>query len=84
MTEDYLDILFTKDPEVIAANIAEANRIEKAESDFLIENAERVASNEANRCPKCMGEGRLSQFAHRNGGVCFTCGGTGVFTRYAV
>ncbi len=43
----------------------------------------RDAERAANRCPKCMGEGRIPQFAHRKGGECFTCGGTGVFARYA-
>lgn len=84
---DYLDVLFTTDPAVIAANVAEASRIAAVEAAAKEENAARVArlaaERIANRCPKCMGEGRLSQFMHRKGGECFTCGGTGVFARYA-
>lgn len=80
--EDYFDVLFTKDPAVISANIAEAERIAKVEAEMRAADAARAAERIANRCPKCMGEGRLPQFSHRKGGVCFTCGGSGVFSRY--
>jgi hypothetical protein len=84
---DYFDTLFTNDPAIISANIAEAARIAAVEAAEKADNAVRVAriaaERIANRCPKCMGEGRLSQFMHRKGGECFTCGGTGVFARYA-
>ena len=87
MTTDYFDILFTNDPVVIAANVAEAKRIAAAEAAAKEENDARVArfaaERRANRCPKCAGSGNLPQFQHRKGGECFTCGGTGVFVRYA-
>jgi DnaJ-class molecular chaperone len=85
---DFLETLFTTDEAVIAANVAESARIAAVEAAAKIENAARVAAiaaeKVANRCPRCMGEGRLPQFAHRKGGECFTCGGSGVFTRFAV
>ena len=79
---DWLDVMFTTDPAVIARNTAEAERIAKAEAEMRAADVARAAERTANRCPKCMGEGRLPQFSHRKGGACFTCGGTGVFTRY--
>ncbi len=42
---------------------------------------ERQAQAALNRCPRCAGAGRLSQFQHRNGGACFQCGGSGSFAR---
>ena len=45
--------------------------------------AAAAAERAANACPKCAGRGYLPQFQHRNGGECFACGATGVFTRYA-
>lgn len=83
---DYFAEIFTNDPSVIAANVAEATRIAAVEAQDKADNAARVATlaaeKIANRCPKCMGTGRLSQFSHRKGGECFTCGGTGLFTRF--
>lgn len=32
-------------------------------------------------CPKCDGRGRIAAFGHVQGGVCFSCGGTGVGIR---
>ncbi len=85
-TANYLDFLFTNDEVVIAANVAELARIAQVEADDKEANAVRVAAlaaaKVANRCPKCMGAGRLPQFAHRKGGECFTCGGSGVFAAY--
>jgi hypothetical protein len=85
-TTNYLDFLFTNDPAVIAANVAELARIAQVEADDKAANAARLAETArlkvANRCPKCMGAGRLPQFAHRKGGECFTCGGSGVFAAY--
>lgn len=81
---DYLEILFTNDETVIAANKAEAARIAAAEAADKAANTARLAERAALRCPRCMGEGRLSQFMHRNGGECFLCGGSGVFSGYTV
>ena len=80
---DYLDILFTNDETVIAANIGEASRIAAVEAADKAANAARIAERAALRCPRCMGSGRLPQFMHRNGGECFLCGATGVFSGYA-
>ena len=79
---DYLEILFTNDEAVIAANKAEAARIAAVEAADKAANDARLAERAALRCPRCMGEGRLSQFMHRKGGECFLCGGSGVFVGY--
>ncbi len=79
---DYLEIIFTNDETVIAANKAEAARIAAVEAADKAANTARLAERAALRCPRCMGEGRLSQFMHRNGGECFLCGGSGVFSGY--
>ena len=81
---DYLEILFTNDETVIAANKAEAARIAAVEAADKAANTARLEVRAALRCPRCMGEGRLSQFMHRNGGECFLCGGSGVFSGYTV
>jgi hypothetical protein len=39
--------------------------------------AEMATKTSAPRCSRCGGTGRLSQFMHRNNGVCFGCGGSG-------
>lgn len=84
---DYLAELFTNDPAVIEANMVEFARIAAVEAADKAANTARMASaaaaKVANRCPKCAGSGYLSQFAHRKGGECFTCGGSGVFARYS-
>jgi uncharacterized protein (DUF983 family) len=71
---------------VIAANKAEAARIAAVEAADKAADAARIAEIAAakirNRCPKCSGSGYLPQFAHRKAGECFTCGGTGVFSRW--
>jgi DnaJ-class molecular chaperone len=82
MNFDYLDTLFVTDPAVIAANEAELARISAAEAVSKAADEARRAERIANRCPKCMGEGRIAQFTHRKGGECFMCGGSGVFSRY--
>ena len=81
--DNYLDTLFTTDPIVIAANIAELNRIAAVEAADKAVEAIRAAHKIANRCPKCTGTGYLPQFAHRKGGECYTCGGSSIFTRFA-
>lgn len=78
MADDFLSILFSG--EAVGPTQAEIEAAERAE--MAAERAARAALEIANRCPKCMGEGRLSQFSHRKGGECFTCGGSGVFARY--
>lgn len=79
---DFLEILFTNDEATIAANKAELARIASVEAAAKKADAERLAERAAMRCPRCMGEGRLSQFMHRKGGECFLCGGSGVFAGY--
>jgi hypothetical protein len=32
-------------------------------------------------CGKCMGKGHITAFSHVQGGVCFSCGGTGYHLR---
>jgi DnaJ-class molecular chaperone len=85
---NYLDILFPghadttqeqNDAALAAAKVVEANRIAALHARDAAREAEKIA----NRCPKCMGEGRIAQFSHRKGGECFTCGGTGVFSKYS-
>jgi hypothetical protein len=76
---DYLEMLFTNDEAVIAANKAEAARIAAIEAADKAANAARVAERAAMRCPRCMGEGRIPQFTHCKGGECFLCGGSGIF-----
>lgn len=79
---NYFDELFTNDELVIAANYAEFARIAAVEAADKAACAAAKAERDAMRCPRCMGEGRLSQFMHRNGGECFLCGGSGVFAGY--
>lgn len=79
---DYLEILFTNDETVIAANKAEAARIAAIEAADKAAHAAHMAERAAMRCPRCMGEGRIAQFTHRKGGECFLCGGSGVFSGY--
>lgn len=81
MADDFLSILFSGEA-AVGPSPAEIEAAERAE--MAAERAARTALAAANRCPKCMGEGRLPQFSHRKGGECFTCGGSGVFTRFAV
>lgn len=52
--------------------------------DATIEALQKVKSEayKATNCPKCMGSGRISAFSHIKAGVCFSCGGSGVFTNY--
>lgn len=78
---DFLEILFSGEADAtIEIPAAQAAR-EVAE--MKAERAARAAEEAARRCPRCMGEGRLSQFMHRKGGECFACGGSGIFTRFA-
>ena len=81
--DNYLETLFTNDPAIIAANKAEFSRIAAVEAAAKADDAIRTAMQIANRCPKCAGSGNLPQFAHRKGGECYTCGGSGIFTRFA-
>lgn len=37
-----------------------------------------MAAGVTYRCPKCAGAGRLACYANVAGGVCFSCGGSGV------
>jgi hypothetical protein len=78
---DYLEILFN-------GGITEEERVagldamKKEEAARLAALAVEKAAKDAMRCPRCMGEGRISQFMHNKGGECFLCGGSGVFAGY--
>ena len=76
---DYLEFLFSG-PET-GPSVYETAERELAE--MAAEKAARVVAEIASRCPRCAGSGRLAQFAHRNGGECFLCGGSGVFAGYS-
>lgn len=45
--------------------------------------ADPVRPASSTPCPKCSGTGNIPQFQHRKGGECFTCGGSGIFARFA-
>lgn len=85
---DYLDILFPGHQHVTQAETDAGLAAMRAEDQARLaaqratEQA-RAAERAANRCPRCMGEGRIAQFQHRKGGECFTCGGSGIFTRHS-
>lgn len=77
------DAFYDTDPDM-PAKMEEARQREAARvAAVKAEAAARKAAREANRCPKCSGSGYLSAFAYHKCGECFTCGGTGVFTRFA-
>ena len=63
---------------MIAAQAAESARIASVKADASARAAAKLAAS----CPRCMGSGKLAQFTHRAGGVCFACGGSGLFTRF--
>ena len=85
---DFLEMLFGNDTRTDKQRAAEMEAIRAAEAKRIAEHYAAMdayaAEKIANRCPKCSGTGRLPQFQHRNGGECFLCGATGIFTRYAV
>ena len=72
----YLDELFGH----LTADDHAAIEADKAHRDTL-RNTPRAAGTAA-PCPKCMGSGRISSFQHIKGGECFSCGGSGLFTRF--
>ena len=53
-----------------------------AHSDALRAKPATPTKTAATSCPKCMGSGRISSFQHIKGGECFSCGGSGLFTRF--
>lgn len=59
---------------LIAIEDAEAARL----ATLKAETEERRLRQITNRCPRCMGAGKLPQFTYRAGGVCFKCGGSGM------
>jgi hypothetical protein len=83
-TDDYFATLFPGfDAAESAANMAaalaaDAARIASVKADVAASAAAKLAAS----CPRCMGSGKLAQFTHRAGGVCFACGGSGLFTRF--
>jgi hypothetical protein len=81
---DYIAELFGADNDaaVIESNM-EALRAEEAARVASVKAAMAAAESAklAARCTRCMGSGKLAQFTHRAGGVCFACGGSGLFTR---
>jgi hypothetical protein len=77
---DFLDELFNggltpSQTLAMNANMAAAVVAEKARITAL--KAEMVAKASAPRCTRCGGTGMLTQFMHRNNGVCYGCGGSG-------
>lgn len=84
-TTDYLVELFgggvTEEERIAGLSKMEAEEAARLES-LAAEIAAKKAEREAMRCPRCAGEGRLSQFMHRKAGECFLCGGSGVFAGY--
>ncbi len=75
----YLDELFgnmtAEDHAACAANMAHRDALHA-------KPATPAAKTAATPCPKCMGSGRISSFQHIKGGECFSCGGSGLFTRF--
>ena len=72
----YLDELFGH----LTADDHAVIEADKAHRDTL-RNTPRAAATAA-PCPKCMGSGRISSFQHVKGGECFSCGGSGLFSRF--
>lgn len=83
--DDYFEALFgqTLTAEQSADHAAFLARCDAEEAERKANIARRAEEKIKFRCPRCAGEGRLSQFMHRNGGECFLCGGTGVFSGYS-
>lgn len=53
--------------------LADKARVSKVKADM----AAIASAPRCSRCSRCGGSGMLTQFMHRNNGVCFGCGGTG-------
>lgn len=86
-TQDWLDDLFgigVSADEMERRNAAHAVYMAECaafDAQITAEDAARVAARtaqaKAEKCRKCGGSGKLPQFLHRSGGVCFRCDGTG-------
>lgn len=78
----YLEELFgnmtAEDHAACAANMAHRDALHVKPAT----PATPAAKTAATPCPKCMGSGRISSFQHIKGGECFSCGGSGLFTRF--
>jgi hypothetical protein len=75
---DYLDELFGSGAEECEP---ESVRLAREIAEMRAEKAAREQEKAKNRCPRCMGHGRISCFSYNKGGECFQCGGTGIFYR---
>lgn len=75
--DDFLNLLFTSIATTaeVEAGLAAGYAAEAARLSAL--KAEMIEAATAARCTRCGGTGRLSQFMHRNNGVCYGCGGSG-------
>jgi DnaJ-class molecular chaperone len=75
---DYLTELFgdaNPSMEEIEAGLATMLAVEKTRITNL--KAEMATKASAPRCSRCGGTGILTQFMHRQNGMCFACGGSG-------
>ena len=86
---DFLAVLFPESTRQTGAEIAASLQFAQANEAARCESVRRALESSKGekiapelRCPRCAGEGRLSQFMHRKGGECFLCGGSGVFSGY--
>jgi DnaJ-class molecular chaperone len=82
---DFLTLLFggPQDDCEVQAGLEAAQKKEQARLAALASEKQAAqAFAAANKCPKCSGSGYLAQFSHRKGGECYTCGGSGIFSRY--
>ncbi len=74
---DFLELLFGADAVIGAPAFdaaAEAARVEAAKASIgAALNTKLIRGT----CRRCAGTGNIFAFAHRQGGVCFACGGTG-------
>ncbi len=86
ITNDYFAVLFPGGVDAVesaanmeAAQAQESARVAAVKAAMIAAESAKLAA----RCNRCMGSGKLAQFTHRAGGVCFACGGSGLFSRFA-
>lgn len=79
--DDWFTALWGDQPQTQAevATGLEAMRLAETARRAAVESAAvaKLASDRIARCGRCGGGGILSQFMHRNNGLCFHCGGSG-------
>jgi len=76
---NFLDILFPghETTDLVAMHAKMDADLVAHRAHISAMKAEAVIAAAASRCGRCGGTGRLSQFMHRNNGVCYGCGGSG-------